>query len=165
MTDQLKKKRQREKEGQVFKVNLGDGYHSYGRVLPKGTYGLYDIRTKEELAIEEIIKQPVLFKVAVMRYAITQGDFPVVGIVPVEDELKEVPNQFIHDTLADRLKIYLTATGEIRRSSWDEVKDLERCSAYEPENVVERLNDHFAGRSNRYVEEDKQTLERFRPKD
>jgi hypothetical protein len=140
---------------------LGDGFHSYGGVLPKGTYGLYDIRTTEELPLEEIIKRPILFKVAVMRYAITQGDFPVIGIFPVEDNLKEVPNQFIHNTIADKLDIYLTATGEIRRPSWEEVKDLECCSVYEPEHVVEPLNDHFAGRPNAFIERHKAILEGF----
>ena len=46
--------------GDVVIIDLGSEYHSYGRVL-ESTIGFYDVKTQDELGIEEIIQYPNFF--------------------------------------------------------------------------------------------------------
>ncbi|MBK8909903.1 MAG: immunity 26/phosphotriesterase HocA family protein [Chlorobi bacterium] len=153
-------KRQRITLGSIIKIDLGDGYHSYGRILRNAGYGFYDIRTKEEISdMEEIVDKAILFIVAVYDDAITRGHWLKVGKMPLEPSLEVMPNKFIQDGLhPDQFSLYDPNTGAIYPSTREACRGLERAAVWEPEHVEERLRDHFAGRKNRLVEKDRLTL-------
>ena len=60
-------------------IDLGDGTHSYARVMEQGIFAFYDVRTDKELKAEDILFREVLFRIGVMDYAVTSGHWPVVG--------------------------------------------------------------------------------------
>jgi hypothetical protein len=84
--------------GDIVKIPLGDGLHSYARVLPEASLAFYDARSSEDLPIEEVIRRPVLFIIAVMNHAIKKGRWPVVGHIQLNDRLQSPP-KFIQEPL------------------------------------------------------------------
>lgn len=112
----------------------------------------YDLRLKEIPDVHDIVRHKIAFKVDVMNYAITDGDWPVIGNVPLEAELLEEPLFFKKDSITGELTIYRDSTQEEIPATRAQCRGLECAAVWEPEHVVERLNDHFAGRPNRWVE-------------
>ena len=148
------KKRKRKiprKPGDVVKIGLGHRKFAFGRVL-KSTIAFYDLRTSTEIAVEEIIAKPILFNIWVMDHAITNGDWPIVGNAPLDKELMVEPLFFKKDEISKALTLYRDSTGEEVPATRKDCEGLECAAVWEPEHVVERLNDHFGGRSNYWVE-------------
>jgi hypothetical protein len=142
------------KEGGFVAIDLGDGYVSFGRLLKRPVIAFYDVRTADSLAPEEIIKHPVLFKLCVMRHAITRGTWPVIATLPLDKSLREQVVFFRQDPVTTKLYRYLDIKPNGRNipATPDQVEGLERAAAWNPEHVVERLNDHFSGRPYRHAE-------------
>ena len=136
--------------GDVLKIELGDGTHTYARVLPEASFAIYDARTTEDLTILETVERPILFYVAVMNHAVKEKRWPVVGHRTLEEGL-QAPPRFIQDALnKKRFEIY--EHGRIRPATRQECLGLEREAVWEPEHVEERIRDYFAGRPNKWVE-------------
>ena len=142
--------------GDVVKISLGDRTHTYARVLSDASFAVYDARETKELPLEEIIQRPVLFFVAVMDHAVKKGRWPVVGHSPVQDRLLPPP-RFIQDPL-DRDSFSIYENGRIRRATRQECIGMERAAVWEPEHVEDRLRDHYAGRKNKIIEQDRKGL-------
>jgi hypothetical protein len=136
--------------GDIVKIPLGDGTHTYARVLPEASLAFYDSRETKELAVEDVIKNPILFFVAVMHHAIKKGRWPIVGHVALNDDL-QVPPRFIQDAL-DKNRFEIYEDGKIIRATRHECVELERMAVWEPEHVEDRLRDHYAGRTNKWLE-------------
>ncbi len=145
------KKKQRRVVGDVIKIDLGDGIHSYARVHPDASFTFYDSRGKAELPVEEIVGLPVLFQVAVLDHAVKEGLWPVIGHSTLGNDLESVRPRFIQDLLQpDKFSIY--ECGTVRPASREECNGLAAASVWEPTHVEDRLRDYYAGRSNRWVE-------------
>jgi hypothetical protein len=144
-------RRQKWKPGDVVDISLGSNHHAFGRVLKKPLMAFYDLLTEEVPALETVITQPILFRVWVMNYAVTEGDWPIIGHVPLTAELEESPSFFKEDPLTGKLSIYYGG-GHEKPATLEEIQGLERAAVWEPEHVVDRLRDHFAGRKNVWVE-------------
>ena len=137
--------------GDIVKIPLGDGTHTYARVLPHASFAFYDSRVNRDLTVEDIVKKPILFFLAVMHYAVKKGRWSIVGHVPLTDGL-EAPPKFIQDALnKSKFEIYYQ-DGQTRRATRHECIGLERAAVWEPEQVEDRLRDHYAGLKNRWVE-------------
>jgi hypothetical protein len=142
---------QKRRLGDFVKVPLGDGSHAYGRVLSDAFFAFYDLRTSEELPIEEIATRPVLFYAAVMDYAVKRGRWVVVGNLPLPPNLLYAPPRFIQDPLRkDSFAIY--EKGEIQAATKQECLGLERAAVWNPEHVEERIRDHYAGNRNKWLD-------------
>lgn len=146
------RKRQHYKVGAIVKIDLGDGFSSYARLLEVPLIGFYDIYTDKDLPIDEIVSKPILFKVWVMKYAVSSCRWPKVGYQPLEAELKELPVFFRQDELQPSFFFLYYMGGREVRTTREQCEHLERAAVWEPEHVEERLRDHFAGRPNRWVE-------------
>jgi len=143
-------KSQKRTVGDIVEIPLGDGTHTYARVLPEATFAFYDCRTTETVPISEVVTKPLLFFVAVMNRAIKEKRWPVVGHIPLESGLQSPP-RFIQDALnKKRFEIY--EHGRIRPATRQECFGLERAAVWEPEHVEDRIRDHYAGRQNKWVE-------------
>jgi hypothetical protein len=146
-----KMKRQSEAIGDVVRIDLGDGFHTYARKLEEGIFAFYDCRVKEELPIDQIISCPILFQVPVMAYAVKRGRWEVIGRAPLDDVLKNPSPRFMQDALRPQVfSIY--EKGKIRPATKEECVGLEREAVWDPEHVEDRLRDHYAGRKNKWVE-------------
>jgi hypothetical protein len=136
--------------GDVVQVPLGEGWHSYARVLPEVSVAFYDSRERELRTPNEVVKRPILFIVAVMNSAFKKGRWPIVGHIPLEVQLKDPPT-FIQDQLnKDSFQLY--EAGVISPATREQCVGLERCAVWDPEHVEDRLRDHYAGRKNKWVE-------------
>jgi hypothetical protein len=138
--------------GDVLIIPLGDGTFGAGRVLKSPLVAFYDYRGNDIPDIYKIIKQKVIFKLWVMNYAITDGDWTVVGNLPLEPELTKEPLFYKRDSITKALSIYRNSTGEQYLAKLEDCAGLECAAVWEPEHVVDRLNDYFAGRPNKWVE-------------
>ncbi len=133
--------------GSVFKVNLGDGYHSYGQVLNIEVEAFFNIRTKEELKLEEIINKEILFIISVHKHAFNDGRWKIIGKGQVKENLKKSPPFFLQHPL-DKNKMQIYEDGAFRPALKKEIKCLERLAVWDANHVEDRLRDHFAGKEN-----------------
>jgi Immunity protein 26 len=155
----VKTKSQRRRTGDIVKIPLEDGTHTYARVLPDASLAFYDSRGTEDIEVSRIVTLPILFFAAVMYRAITRGRWPVVGHVLRDDGLR-APPKFIQDPL-DARKFSIYEDGQIRPASRQECLGLECAAVWTPEQIEERLLDHYAGRTNEQLESLK--IKSFRP--
>lgn len=145
-----KLKRQQRTTGAVVKIPLNDGYHSYARILDVDI-AFYDIRTKDELPIEEIVSTPVLFIATVYDEAITKGYWIKVGKkLPLEQNLVNIPPKYTQDILNPD-KYTLIYNNKQVTASKEDCKGLEFWSVWQKEKIEERLKNHFANAENVFV--------------
>ena len=144
-------KRQTRQLGDIVRIDLGDGFHSYARVLEEALFAFYDSRTEQAPPIDKIIALPVLFIVPVMRYAVTRGRWKVIGSMPLDVSLSNPPPRFMQDAL--NLNSFSTYhKGKIRPATMEECVGLECEAAWDPDHVEDRIRDHYLGRKNKWVE-------------
>jgi len=148
-----KKRKQKVVRGSIAQTELGDRTFAFGQVLKPPLIAFLDLRADSALPIEEIAGCKVVFSVWVMKYAVADGDWPVIGRADVPGNRDERPAFFKKDRISGSLSI--TYTGEEEApATLEGIRDLE-CAAvwvWDPEHVVDRLNDHFAGKPNKWVE-------------
>lgn len=143
--------KRRQLVGSVVRIDLGDGFHSYARVLEEGLFAFYDSRTEKDLLLDEIISRPVLFIVPVMGYAVSRRHWKVIGTAPLDSALMNPPPRFMQDAL--NLKEFsLYEKGEIRPATMEECIGLECEAVWDPSHVEDRIRDHYLGRANKWVE-------------
>lgn len=136
--------------GDVVRIDLGDGRHTYGVLLVNPYVAVYDmVTTGETVERAEVLDRPILFVVAV--YNVGRA-WPVVGKVPEERALPAVPEQFMQDVADPSRCEIIDVNGNVRPATPQECVGLERAAVWEPEDVVERIRDHYAGRPNRHLE-------------
>jgi len=143
-------KRQKRMVGDVVEIPLGDGSHTYAQALPDVSFAFYDARVESEMTVDEIVQRPILFSLPVMSYAVKKGVWPIVGHV-LPGQLVKSPPTFIQDALnKSHFEIY--ENGEIRPATREECVGLERCAVWDPSHIQDRLRDHYAGRTSKWVE-------------
>jgi hypothetical protein len=145
------RRRAKWREGDVVAIALGDGHWGFARVLKSPLMAFYEVRSREQPPIEDVVRASVLFKVWVMHRAVRDGIWPVIGNVPIEASLREEPRFFKVDPFTKKLKLH-SDDGRDKPATREQVAGLECAAVWDPEHIVERLNDHFAQRPNRWVE-------------
>ncbi len=138
--------------GDIVSLKLHDGSFAFGRVLPEPVMAFYDINTPEIPALDEILEASITFKIWVMNHAITDGLWQVIGSASLGEEFLEESLFFKKDPISKELSIYRDGTGQETPATVAECEGLECAAVWEPEHVVDRLSDHFAGRPNKWVE-------------
>lgn len=144
--------------GSVFKIPLNNNKICFGRLITGIRTAIYDLCISQTTIIpdfEFIVKQRILFYVCVYRTVITKGEFEVIGLMkPSQEDIENVPPTFNQDLMNiddctisyadDRLPEY--------KASAIDCIGLERSSVYGYDNVVERIEDFYAGKKNFHVE-------------
>lgn len=147
-------KRQQRTIGAIVNIPLENRNHTYGRILGEASFAIYDCITTDKIKqLEAITSCPILFIVAVYNDVITEGRWEKTGFVPLEQTLQKLPPKYIRDAInPDTFRIY--ENGQMRPASKEECIGLEVASVWEPNQVEERINDHYAGRTNIKLEKD-----------
>lgn len=149
-----RKRKVRRVVGDVVAIPLGDsGQVGFGLVLEAPLVAFFDLSAKAgaEPSVAEIARHPVAFRILVMHQPIVDGLWPVLGKVEVPVELALLPWFFKEDLISG--KVTVTRTGaEERVPEPGEVDNLERAAVWSAVHVVDRLQDHFAGKPNKWVE-------------
>lgn len=142
------------KDGAFIEITLPNGKFSYGRILPKANYGIYDVYSDNQITdVDKLRAKRILFIVAVYKHAITKNRWKTIGFLPLESILMNLPLKFIQDDFDyNHFEIYDSNTGVMRPAKKIDCIGLERAAVWEPEHVESRIIDHFEGRPNKWVE-------------
>lgn len=146
-----KPKKIREKIGDIFQVNLGDGTFGYGQVVSKSEYVFFDyFNDGASVDTNNIRNCPVLFRITVDSYVIREGIWPILEKAPIAEKNLERNSKFTHDYFTNEYTIW-TPEGKYPATP-DEIQDLECLASWGHDHVEQRLRDHLAGRPNCVVE-------------
>jgi hypothetical protein len=144
-------KRQRRRAGDVVRIDLGAGFHTYARVLPQASFAFHDCRLVGEASLPEILASQILFRIAVMNHAVKTGRWPVIGHEPLKGAMLIRRQKFIQRPINKTIfRDY--ENGAIPAAAREQYRGLERASVWEPEHVEDRLRAHYAGNVNHIVE-------------
>lgn len=143
-------KRVRVRKGDIVQINLDDGSMAFGRVLHEPLMAFYDIKSSSLPTLNNIATSKVLFKVWVMKSAITSARWKVIGNLPLENDLEKSPVFFRQDAITK--KYYLYQDGLEKPASKAECEGLERAAVWDPVHIEDRLSDYFAKKPNKWVE-------------
>ncbi|MGN6497625.1 MAG: Imm26 family immunity protein [Tsuneonella sp.] len=148
-------KRIRRRVGDLLKVNLADGRHSYAQVADEPLIVFFDGAFTEDASLDVVITLPVLFRIWVHNDAVRNGTWSVVGNLPLSPDNAAEPYFFKQDAVTGALALYHSSfadTGWERSASATECYGLECAAVWDPEHVEDRLRDYYAGRPNQWVE-------------
>jgi hypothetical protein len=140
----------RPRPGDVVRLDLGDGSHTYGRVLVRPFLAVYDARTAQPMAPADIVARPVLFIVGAFDREVARWER--VGHVPLRQGELEVPDRFIQDIPTGACRL-IDLAGNERPATVEECEGRESATIWFAEHLVERIQDHYAGRPNVWVEQ------------
>jgi hypothetical protein len=139
------------KVGDIFRVQLDDGRHSYAVALTHPLFGFLDIITDSEIPVHSIEKQKIIFAVWVMDYAIKDGVWKKVGHTEQSKEFDDY-RFFKQDMITGRLTSYSDKDGTEFPIDYETASTLEAAAVWDPHHVEERIRDHFAGKPNKWVD-------------
>lgn len=149
-----KAKKIRRKPGDILKIDLGDGTHSYAHVSVDPCIIFYDGRFTNDLSVNDITALTELFNLSVYNYAISDGVWPIVAHSQLPPEKMRKPLRYKQDSITGKLYVYhpdFADTNYERPATLDECRYMECAAVWEPNHVVDRLIDHYAGRPNKWV--------------
>ena len=146
----MKKGKFKRNRGDIVKIDLGDGKLAFAQVLKEPLFVFFDLISSEVPQIERITSAPILFEIWVMNRAVTEGIWPIVGKAPI-GTIDEAPRFFKRDQINGKLTITFTGAEE-QKATLAECIGLECAAVWDPEHVVDRLRDHYAGRPNKWTE-------------
>jgi hypothetical protein len=150
-----KRRRVRRRECDILKIDLEGERHSYAQVSYDPLLVFFDGAFTEDLPLNHVLQLPVMFRVWVHNDAIKKGIWPVVGKQPLADENSVEPFFYKQDAISGRLFVHhsmFAETGWARPASASECEGLECAAVWEPEGIVNRLCDYYAGRPNEALE-------------
>ncbi|HEX8860796.1 MAG TPA: DUF4259 domain-containing protein [Actinomycetes bacterium] len=146
--------RQRFEPGAVLRVGLDDGTHTYARMLSHRPYlAVYDARrSDDDVDVEQIVRSPVLFVVAVAAAAYRSGRWQRVGWVPLLAAAVVIPEFFLQDIFDSQQCQVVDHLGRERAATPEECVGLERSAVWAAEHIEERVRDHYQNRPNAHLE-------------
>lgn len=137
--------------GDILEIPLGDGHRTFARILKNPLVAFYDIKTEQNPPIDFIISKPIAFKVWVMNHAVTNGIWPIIGTKPLTPDLEKYPTFFKRDPISGKLSIY-NEGGREKPATFEECSGLECAAVWDAKHLIDRLNDHFSKKPNKWVE-------------
>lgn len=148
-------RRIRRREGDILKVNLGDGRHAYAQVSYDPLIVFFEGTFTEDMSLSDAAQLPVLFRVWVHNDAIKKGFWPVLGNQPLTAENAAEPFFYKQDAISGAVSLYHSAFADMgyeRPASVSECEGLECAAVWDPDHILDRLRDHYAGLPNRWLE-------------
>lgn len=135
------------KPGNVYSIPLEDGRYGYAQALESPEFAFFDVATDIELAAEEAIAYPLMFRIWVHKSSIKQWN--KLGKAPINEPLNKQVSRFKQDALNGKLSIYLNE--QETPASLEEVQGLECAAVWEGSHILSRISDHLAGQENVWV--------------
>ena len=144
-------KRQQRTIGAIVEIPLKNGFHTYARIL-EVEMAFYDIHTKKDLPVKEIINSNILFIATVYDSAITKGFWSKISkAIPLEENLINTPPKYTQNRLnLSQYKIHYTK--KTVKATKEECIGLEYWSVWQAEEIEERLNKYFSNIENPYIQ-------------
>ena len=146
-------KRQRPQLGDIFQIKLDLGIYVYGQVIPNGITAFYSYSDDGLADLDLIVDSNLLFCILVMDDVLKKGTWPIVGNRPVPNSASGKIEFCRKDTISGELIIsYYSDDGQYceRPGTIDECQNLEATCAWSEEHVIDRLEDIFSGKEDRW---------------
>jgi len=165
-----KEKRQQYKAGAVVKIVFDKNRLIFGRLFSGvppmiGVYDFFINENTELPSIDQIVRKPILYYCGLYRSIITNGVFEIIGFKEFkEKEIASIPALFTQDMININDCGIFWADGGERKATPQECIGLERSSVWYAEGIVQRIEDHYAGKKNFYVEHQKVILSKDDPR-
>jgi hypothetical protein len=146
----MKKNRKKRdpKIGSIVEIPLPNGKRGYARTLKIPLMAFYAIQSEDVLPINEIICQPIAFKLWVTTSAVSSGRWTVVGHVPLESDLEISPWFFKQDIITKKLSLY--RGGVELPATKEQCEGLERAAVWGHQHIESRIVDYLEGRPNKW---------------
>lgn len=152
--------RQRMTVGSILEIPIFNEYFVYAQILPCKQSAFFDYRSKEPLREFDVLENiPVLFYLSVYTHVVSRGVWLKVGKIPLREEFKIVPLEFIYDKFQKKFSLYDPNTGIITPSDKEQVRGLERAAVWDSNHVEERIRDYYNGDSCIWLKEDNELFE------
>jgi hypothetical protein len=145
--------------GSVMAIELETGQYTYGLIRNYIEVSYFKLITEQIIFdLESIVESEVLFSVSTCKTAFKKWE--KIGQVELSSEMKKYMVTFMQsDTNFERCSIS-NENGDEYKATPEECIGLERDSVWRAEHVEERILDEIAGRTNKYVENQKVKLTR-----
>lgn len=151
---EVKKKRFRQKIGQVFQIPLSCGKFGYCQMVNEADYSFFDYFDDGLISdIKQILHNKIIFSIGVDYYVFKEGIWKLIGVSDVTDNFKYT-EPFSYDVIAETYLIWRVVDGFLKQipATSEEIRDLECFASSNERHVTERLEDYLAGRPNYWVE-------------
>lgn len=130
------------KKGDIFRIAITNGAVAFAQALNEPEYAFFSENPLE------VQGQSPLFRIWVHNSAPKKwnrlGNSLPSGVLDVE------VRRFKKDAITGALSTYMG--GNENPATLEEVKNLECAAVWEEPHIIERLEDHFAGRTNKWFE-------------
>ena len=135
------------KVGDLFEVPLGDGRFGFGHILRANFVGFYAVESRERMPIDEIIKQPVAFRIVCLTDMIENGTWPILGNVTPPAPMNATMRVWRTDALGKRFGYEWRADGATEEVAVNRefVRGIEKKKIWDSRTVPRRLNAFLRG--------------------
>lgn len=140
--------------GDVIKIPLPDGAHTYARILIDESYAFYDSKTSVDINdLNVILKSPILFCAIVDIFGIKEGWWTIVGNVPLEGNLKNFYPRYFTPAPTNPANVgfydvYKADIEEAINNDWIGNGKLQMGGVYGRVHIEERIMDYYQGKRN-----------------
>lgn len=142
----------------MIEIPLDCGKLCFAQVVAFPLIVFFDLRVEARPSLREILDSNVAFSLWVAKSALVDQAWTVIGRSPIPETVDRRPAFFKLDRISG--KYFLTYSGEEEIPvSAAQLADVECAAVWELEHLLDRLQDHFAGRPNRWVEAMRPKLE------
>lgn len=151
------KLRQKFKVGSYIKINLSCDRVIFGRLMYEYGVGIYHklITVGEPLPpIDQLSKEQFIFYASIFKSVITKGLFEVIGFQELDQtDIQKIPPSFRQDTVnISDCVIFWHHTNIEKAAKPEECIGLESAGGWNEISLVQRIEDHLAGKKNPYFE-------------
>lgn len=137
------------KRGSVYAIQLSDGMYAFGQVCEGGDFAFFDFKSSAIPESAAIVDHAVAFRVPVAVDAPIAGGWQLVGSTPLHGFLAE-RGRYKHQPVGSP-QVFIYSAGKSEPAAEREAERLEVLATWFSSHVVQRLEDHFAGRPNKYA--------------
>lgn len=157
-------KKQKMHVGGIVKIELSDGRITFGKILKEGFLVVYkkvaNTLDISDIDLKEIENSGELLYAGVFNDVITKGNFEIISKSSVsEEELRKILPRFRMKTAHPELCIILYGDDTDKKALPSECIGMSHLYIWEAPSLVELIEDHLAGRPNKYEELKRKELE------
>ena len=99
-------KRQQMTSGAILEIPINNEYYTYAQILYKSQCAFFDFKSLSPIKDITILADlPVLFITNIYKEVVTKGVWQKVGKLPIRDEFKNPPMQYIYMIILESLNV------------------------------------------------------------
>jgi hypothetical protein len=138
--------------GDIIKIPLPDGTHTYARILIDESYAFYDCKTAEEISdINAILQSPILFCAMVDIFGIKEGRWTIIGNKPLEGKLENFYPRYFEPAPTNSAnvgfyEVYMDEIEEAIKNDWIGDGKLQMGGMNSRVHIEERIMNYYQGK-------------------